>query len=51
VVLLHGFAASVFSWREVMGPLAESHTVVAIDRPGFGLTERPCPASGRIRAA
>jgi pimeloyl-ACP methyl ester carboxylesterase len=43
VVLLHGFAASVFSWREVMGPLAESHTVVAFDRPGFGLTERPLP--------
>jgi len=43
VVLLHGFAASVFSWREVMEPLAESHTVVAFDRPGFGLTERPLP--------
>jgi pimeloyl-ACP methyl ester carboxylesterase len=43
VVLLHGFASSVFSWREVMGPLAEGHTVVAFDRPGFGLTERPLP--------
>jgi len=43
LVLLHGFAASLFSWREVMGPLAESHTVVAFDRPGFGLTERPLP--------
>ena len=43
LVLLHGFAASVFSWREVMGPLAKSHTVTAFDRPGFGLTERPLP--------
>jgi pimeloyl-ACP methyl ester carboxylesterase len=43
VVLLHGFAASLFSWREVIGPLAESHTVIAFDRPGFGLTERPLP--------
>jgi pimeloyl-ACP methyl ester carboxylesterase len=43
LVLLHGFASSVFSWREVMGPLAGSHTVVAFDRPGFGLTERPLP--------
>lgn len=43
LVLLHGFAASLFSWREVMGPLAEDHTVVAFDRPGFGLTERPLP--------
>ena len=46
-ILLHGFAASVFSWREVMGPLAEmgadgAHsTVIAFDRPAFGLTGRP----------
>jgi pimeloyl-ACP methyl ester carboxylesterase len=48
LVLLHGFAASVFSWREVMEPLAESlaseiGTVMAFDRPAFGLTERPLP--------
>lgn len=42
-LLLHGFAASTFSWREVMGPMAEWGTVVAFDRPGFGLTERPMP--------
>lgn len=41
VVLLHGFAASVFSWRKVMDPLGEAGTVVAFDRPAFGLTERP----------
>ena len=43
LVLLHGFAASTFSWREVMGPLSQIGTVVAFDRPGFGLTERPMP--------
>jgi pimeloyl-ACP methyl ester carboxylesterase len=43
LVLLHGFAASTFSWREVMEPLAADHTVVAFDRPAFGLTERPMP--------
>ncbi len=41
LMLLHGFGASVFSWREVMGPLAENHRVIAFDRPAFGLTERP----------
>jgi pimeloyl-ACP methyl ester carboxylesterase len=41
MVLLHGFGASTFSWREVMDPLAEDGTVVAFDRPAFGLTERP----------
>jgi pimeloyl-ACP methyl ester carboxylesterase len=43
LVLLHGFAASVFSWREVMEPLSDIGTVMAFDRPAFGLTQRPLP--------
>jgi pimeloyl-ACP methyl ester carboxylesterase len=43
IVLLHGFAASVFSWRKVMEPLGNVGKVVAFDRPAFGLTERPMP--------
>ncbi len=39
-LLLHGFGASTYSWREVFDPLAEEGRVVAFDRPGFGLTER-----------
>lgn len=42
-ILLHGFGASLFSWREVMGPLAQYGRVIAYDRPAFGLTERPMP--------
>ena len=40
-LLLHGFGASTFTWREVLAPLGELGTVVAYDRPAFGLTERP----------
>lgn len=43
LVLLHGFGASTFSWREVLAPLAQSRLVVAFDRPGFGLSKRPLP--------
>lgn len=43
MILLHGFGASTFSWREVMQPLAQYGTVIAFDRPAFGLTERPMP--------
>jgi pimeloyl-ACP methyl ester carboxylesterase len=43
VLLLHGFGASTFSWREVMVPLGGVRSVVAFDRPAFGLTERPMP--------
>jgi pimeloyl-ACP methyl ester carboxylesterase len=41
LVLLHGFGASLFSWRDVMGPLGEVGLVAAFDRPAFGLTSRP----------
>ncbi|MEM0026259.1 MAG: alpha/beta hydrolase [Zestosphaera sp.] len=44
-VLLHGFGASVFSWRDVMSNLTKYGRVIAFDRPGFGLTERADPAS------
>jgi pimeloyl-ACP methyl ester carboxylesterase len=40
-ILLHGFGASTFSWREVMTPFSDYGTVIAYDRPAFGLTERP----------
>ncbi|KAK1282102.1 hypothetical protein QJS10_CPB22g01043 [Acorus calamus] len=42
IVLIHGFGGGVFSWRHVMGELARQVgcTVVAFDRPGWGLTSR-----------
>jgi len=46
IILLHGFGASVFSWHAVMEPLSQLGTVIAYDRPAFGLTERPMNWSG-----
>lgn len=43
IILLHGFGANTFSWREVMEPLSAVGRVIAFDRPAFGLTERPLP--------
>jgi pimeloyl-ACP methyl ester carboxylesterase len=45
IVLLHGSFLSIRSWRDVMRPLAEEATVLAFDRPAFGLTSRPVPSS------
>lgn len=45
-ILLHGFGASVFSWHAVMEPLSQHGTVIAYDRPAFGLTERPMTWTG-----
>ncbi|VFQ87352.1 unnamed protein product [Cuscuta campestris] len=43
IVLVHGFGGGAFSWRNVMAVLARQVgcTVVAFDRPGWGLTSRP----------
>ena len=43
LILLHGFAASTFTWHRVMPSLSQSYTVVAYDRTGFGYTSRPMP--------
>lgn len=43
IVLLHGFGASIFSWRETLGDLGARCRVLAFDRPAFGYTQRPMP--------
>lgn len=43
IVLLHGTGLSTYSWRAVQPALADFGEVLAIDTPGFGLTERPLP--------
>ncbi len=41
VLLLHGTGASTHSWRDVTTRLAPSFTVIAVDLPGHGFSERP----------
>lgn len=39
LVLLHGFPELAYSWRKIMGPLAEAgYHVIAPDQRGYGLT-------------
>jgi pimeloyl-ACP methyl ester carboxylesterase len=47
MILLHGFASSTLSWQNVMGPLSRSGTVIAFDRPAFGLSARPLTWNGQ----
>lgn len=46
-MLLHGFAASLYSWHAVIEPLSQLGTVIAFDRPGFGLSEHPLAWQGQ----
>lgn len=41
VLLLHGFAASSYMWRDVIAALADEYHVVAPDLPAFGFTRSP----------
>lgn len=41
LLLLHGFPASSFMFRDLMPRLADSYHLIAPDLPGFGLSEMP----------
>jgi pimeloyl-ACP methyl ester carboxylesterase len=41
VILMAGFPQSWYAWRRVMPLLAEHHTVIAVDLPGQGDSDRP----------
>ncbi len=41
LLMLHGFAASTYSFRRIIPGLSRTHRIVAIDLNGFGFTERP----------
>jgi len=45
VVLVHGFASSVYTWKDVLPALSVDHDVVALDLPGFGASDRPAGLS------
>ncbi len=50
IVLLHGFAASVFTWHKVFEALAANGTLIAFDRPAYGYTSRPVRAKWNGRS-
>jgi pimeloyl-ACP methyl ester carboxylesterase len=41
LLLISGWPQFWWAWRYVMGPLAERHTVIAVDPRGVGLSDRP----------
>lgn len=45
VVLVHGFGSSLYTWKDVIPGLARDRDVVALDLPGFGLSDQPADLS------
>ncbi|WP_404339666.1 alpha/beta fold hydrolase [Pseudoalteromonas mariniglutinosa] len=41
ILMLHGYAASSYMWRDVIDALSDDYHVIALDLPAFGFTESP----------
>ena len=41
LVLLHGYMASTFAWKDVFDPLSQQFRVIAVDLKGFGFSGKP----------
>jgi pimeloyl-ACP methyl ester carboxylesterase len=51
LVLLHGFASSLYTWADVIPALAQDHDVIALDFPGFGGSDIPSDLSPALYPA
>ena len=41
ILLLHGFPTSSHLYRNILPELAKTHRAIAIDLPGYGLSDKP----------
>jgi pimeloyl-ACP methyl ester carboxylesterase len=41
IILLHGFGATTYTWKQVIPRLAERYKTIAFDLKGFGLSPKP----------
>lgn len=44
LLLLHGYGESLLTWRLVIDRLATRYRILAVDLPGFGLSDKPAAA-------
>ena len=51
IVLVHGLANSVITWRKNIEPLARDFRVIALDLPGHGLSDMPMVRFGLSEGA
>jgi len=41
LVLIHGYTASTYAWKDVFDPLSQQFRVIAVDLKGFGFSGKP----------
>src|SRR5947209_6861331 len=47
ILLVHGFGASTYSWRNLISPLSVDHKLILVDLKGFGKSPKPIDDSYR----
>ncbi len=45
ILLLHGFPTSSHLYRNILPTLGETHRAIALDLPGYGLSDKPLDAN------
>jgi pimeloyl-ACP methyl ester carboxylesterase len=50
LILVHGFAGSTYTWRDLIPLLADHYTVYAYDVLGFGLSDKPADGNYAMKA-
>ncbi len=41
VVFLHGIPTTLYLWRHILTPVAQTHRAIAVDLPGYGDSDKP----------
>jgi pimeloyl-ACP methyl ester carboxylesterase len=49
ILLLHGFPTSSHLYRDILPTLARTHRAIALDLPGYGLSDKPLDARYNFR--
>ena len=49
ILLLHGFPTSSHLYRNILPQLAKTHRAIALDLPGYGLSDKPLDVSVQLR--
>lgn len=50
IILVHGFAGSIYTWRKLIPLLSSNFTVYTVDLLGFGLSDKPADGNYTLAA-
>ena len=49
ILFIHGFPTAAFLWRNIIDKVSDKHQVIAIDLPGYGLSDKKLEDSFSFR--